>query len=411
MPDVNLGLNSDGQTSKPEKDEGLMDVPVKSPLEQTAAANHQTPPNPVASSAMPEASPESVVSNPNPTLAPVTTGGQEEEETASVPDTDKFLESILEDNNKGPAVQSPADQPLPIQPTPSVPAAPSVPVVENNTAGNIDISTPPSFTPSAEPLNKFTEEAKIPEIHDNQEADSNQSKIRDDIKGIDAVVNGISAPNEPSKSVSENPVGMMQASRSSGKSKTGLLILLFAILGIGGYFAYNYMFSGATTTTTDNSLNTAQETSTVYAAAQTDDQTRKDDLATIQNALENFYAATGNYPISDGREALNSTNNVLEKELVSAGYLNALPYDPDYQKYYAYKSDDGSTFSLTAVLDDATDPDATVQGGLAIYEITQNTPMSVSTGTAVSDAADEAETVYTDLSADYSTSVSELPVQ
>lgn len=390
------------------KNGGLTDAPIKSPLEQSTAASSTVQPNPVASSAMPEVAPQAPVDQ---AVSPAPIGDTSQEETASVPDTDKFLESILEDNSQGQA---------------STRVSPESPVLSGTapiaTGGasdeqesvNINVNQP--STPE-KPMASFQQsEQQIPQqeqvpAQESSSQISGQPKIKDDIKSIDTMINGITPPKESSKPITENPVGMMRAQRGAGKSKATLLIILLLILGGGGYYAYNYMFGGSPSSQESEAVNTTETTESNLA--QTNDEIRKEDLATIQIALQNYFSATGNYPISNGRESLSTSDNILEKELVGAGYIDALPYDPESTKYYAYKSDDGTSFSLTALLDDATDADAVISGGLALYEITQDSVVTTSpnsyTNTSDTGVADEVETTYGN-STDSET-VTDLPVE
>lgn len=373
MPDNSLGLNDDSSVSG-ENNPSLVDAPTKSPLEQSANSGNAGQPNPVASSAMPEAAPQEMGSTPPPPPE------NPQDETASVPDTDKFLESILENNNSNTAnTPSPEEAVQPIADNnPAGPASEGVNVAVNDNQANLaENPTQPSPVPS--------ERSEIPAVP-SQEGEA--PKIKDDIRGLDTVMNGITPPNEPSKPISDNPVGAMQAQKSSGGSmKLILIIVLVIALGAAAYYVYTIMFNGQMVPTSPDSSSEVGLTSpladTGTTVAMTNDDTRKQDLAQIHVALKSYYSATGKYPLAMERVPLNTANNILEKELVMAGYITAIPADPDQTKYYAYKSD-GVTFSLTALLDSTTDPEAKLEGTMAIYEISQDSivttdPNSVTT--------------------------------
>lgn len=401
MPDDSLNSSSTGTTGIGQgTNEGLVSAPAKSALEKTAAAQHSAPLNPSASLSMPDAAPLSPDQG-----VPVSTDTQPvQEETAAVPDTDKFLESIL-DNSTSQPQSSPTDSSAPA--SPEVPAPVTSPVAplaadQTTTIPVEPIAPEPAIAP---PPAANPEPTEIP-VTGSQQTDT-PPKIKDDIRGLDTVMNGITPPNEPSKPISENPIGAMKAQSGSGKSMKNILLVVLVIgLCVAGYFTYKMMFGGtvsdeaSTNGTTGSNLSGATD----EVEQQTNDEIRKQDLANIQIALQSYFSATGKYPLAETRVQLNTADNVLEKELVTAGYLSAIPSDPDSTKYYAYKSD-GASFSLTAVLDSVTDTEAKVSGSLAIYEVTQDSvvttnPNSVSstTDSALVDQADSStdSTVSTD---------------
>ena len=380
MPDISLNTNDTGVPGgdKPKDDSGLLDAPAKSALEQSGVSASNVESNPAASSAMPEASPSAPIA---PSTPPATDQPPQQEETAAVPDTDKFLESILENNNK--TASSPTDSPA---------------SVGGGSDIDVDTSTSPLEQQTTTPTPEPSEASEIPVPNQEQSPDE-QPKIKDDIRGLNAAVNGIAAPSEPSKPVSDDPVGAMQGKKpSGGSSKTIILIVLVVALGVGGYLVYNYMFAN-NVQTSGVSIPAIEATKT---AQLTNDATRKQDLAKIHVALKSYLSATGKYPVSAERVPLNTTNNILEKELVGANYINMIPSDPDVAKYYAYKSD-GVTFSLTALLDDTTDPEAKLSGTVAIYEVNQDSTVTTSpnsvtqTATPIASTSDDT-TVQTDAS-------------
>ena len=99
----------------------------------------------------------------------------------------------------------------------------------------------------------------------------------------------------------------------------------------------------------------------------TGDAKRKSDLVLIQNALELYKDYYYSYPTAPALVKLNTASNILEKLLVP-GYLSILPTDPKAAEgwYYGYKSD-GTTYTLSARLEDASDPVAVLTNGVSLY--------------------------------------------
>lgn len=103
-----------------------------------------------------------------------------------------------------------------------------------------------------------------------------------------------------------------------------------------------------------------------------DDATRKKDLATLQLALKKYYADAGSYPASPTAVKTSDATSVLAQALVPS-YLPSLPDDPGAPtRYYNYTSS-GTSFSLSAALDDKTDPSGVLSGNFNIYTLTDNT--------------------------------------
>jgi len=99
------------------------------------------------------------------------------------------------------------------------------------------------------------------------------------------------------------------------------------------------------------------------------DRTRKQDLSKIQSALAQFYQKNQKYPQALEVSKTNQVDNILEQELVPAGFIETLPKDPlDPTYYYGYKSD-GQTYELTSVMENGNDPEATRVGDFYIYKI------------------------------------------
>jgi hypothetical protein len=287
-----------------------------------------------------------------PTSSPPAGGG--EGETAKAPDTDEFLKSILDEK----------------------------PVTQAATPEESIAGAPEESTPAASVSAPISDESAL------DGGKEQAPKIKDEISGLDQ----ITGPSEGSK-VGENgpsetkPISsdiFSAASKPAGKSnslKLVILILVALVVVIGGYILFTRFFGKSTTST----LTTATPVSTVSSEATattkaTLDNQRKSDLHTIQEALINYFAAQSKYPVSEKLVMLNTSGNILEKELIPT-YLNKLPADPVATKSYGYKSD-GKTFTLTAVLDNTSDPDVTLEGGLPLFEVTPSTVFESATPAA-----------------------------
>lgn len=99
------------------------------------------------------------------------------------------------------------------------------------------------------------------------------------------------------------------------------------------------------------------------------DSQRKTDLDSIKNALNSYFQTNSEYPVASQTVKTNESDNILVQKLVPA-YLTSLPVDPsDPQYYYGYKSD-GTTFELTSVLEDTTDPAGIQAGQYYLYKVT-----------------------------------------
>jgi len=297
-------------------------------------------------------------------------------ETAKAPDTDEFLRSILDEK---PDVQA------------STPEGPNAGASEESAAADqaVDQSEPPA--PSA-PL----------PISDESALDGNREqapKIKDEISGLDQIT-GPSDESEAddngsskTKTIASDIFSAVTkpAASKSNSLRLVILVLIALVVAIGGYILFTKFFgkfsSKNQTSTTSVFTPSAEDTTT--AKVSLDDQ-RKSDLHAIQEALINYFAAQTKYPVSEKLVLLNTPGNILEKELVPT-YINKLPVDPVSTKSYGYKSD-GKTFTLTAVLDNANDPDVTLEGGLPLFKVTPSTVFedtkSVTSTTGVSSSSD-----------------------
>ncbi|MEI6144507.1 MAG: hypothetical protein WCP91_02830, partial [Candidatus Berkelbacteria bacterium] len=98
------------------------------------------------------------------------------------------------------------------------------------------------------------------------------------------------------------------------------------------------------------------------------DTKRKTDLASIAKALESSRGATGKYPVAQVSEKIAASAGTLYASLVPT-YLTILPIDPKSPtNYYGYKSD-GSSYTLTCVLEDTTDTSGKMVGSVFLYSL------------------------------------------
>lgn len=113
---------------------------------------------------------------------------------------------------------------------------------------------------------------------------------------------------------------------------------------------------------------TVSSTDGAVATVLTGDAQRKADLAKIHDALEQYYQNYSAYPESASVLKLNTTGNIIERLLVP-GYIAALPKDVKDAEgwFYGYKSVDGKSYSLSARMEDTTDPAAKLSGGVYLY--------------------------------------------
>lgn|GEM_PF-1002674 len=117
--------------------------------------------------------------------------------------------------------------------------------------------------------------------------------------------------------------------------------------------------------TLDSSTDTGDSTA---GSVLTGDARRKADLKSIKDALTNYKAKFGVFPVSPTYTNLNTSSNAITSALVPM-YLTSLPQDPKAADgwYYGYKSADGSAFSLSARLEDVTDTAGKLIDGLCLY--------------------------------------------
>ena len=354
MPD-----NLAGQSPADKKEDSLSGAATPSPLEQSSPPppppNDPTPAVPAAPAPSIEPTTNAVGEPPVTPVAPipapssepvnVPVGGPPEEKTAEVPDTEEFLKNILGDTPPEPTSPAPAPSENIPAPEPPVPGTPDRQLPEPEALG----------TPG-------------------------EPKIKDSVSGLDEIMGG-GAPPAQGKTMDMNPPDALPDKPSRSPLKAIVLIVVIVILVVLGYVAYTRFLVPSSTSSTTSTGSPTEEESVVAATsavAATSDETRKTDLTSLQTALKNYYAGTGSYPVSNTLALLDGSTDVLSKSLVSQ-YIDAVPTDPNYPTAkYGYLSD-GKTFTLSAVLDSASDPGVVVENGLNLYKVTQDTLTSTTT--------------------------------
>jgi len=207
-----------------------------------------------------------------------------------------------------------------------------------------------------------------------------------------------------------SPPQTVATKTSSGGGWLVALLLILLLLGGGGYYAYTagYLDSllaalpfsqeepveeemapsstALTTPTTESEVKKSENlqtnirvttsptspsiTATKPAAALSTpagrDERRKQDIDEIAEALDKYAKEhQGKVPKTSGPVNLSTNPEVLASVLVPK-YLLSLPKDPG-SNYYSYESN-GSTFTLTAILEVATDPEGEKVGDKTIYK-------------------------------------------
>ncbi len=386
----NLNVQNDPGQASGAGSSPLGSEPTNSPLEQSSVPQGAPPEQPMGQAAPPVES-------------------QNLGESSTPPNTDEFLNSILQQQPQAPAtpdVSAPpvspdappvapgAAGPIPTEPAPPLnnPLEPQVPE-----PGPINNPLQPQENPMPEPPAPAPEpapapmpeptpmEPPAPEMPAEPPVMNQPSGGLSDGVSLDGVQSAPTpaAPQPPADgSVSTNMFSQTpQASGGSGMKKLILIVLALIVLG-GGYYAYTVFMGGSSTSNSATKSVTpgATKTSSSSTATNAKDSQRKTDLAVIKDALMNYYAGSNQYPVAAQLTMLNVAGNILEQQLIP-NFLAKLPSDPDSTKAYGYKSD-GMTFTLSAVLDNSSDPDAVLENGKAIYQLTSSS--SSATGASAS---------------------------
>lgn len=293
-------------------------------------------------------------------------------EPAKTPDTDEFLKSILSDQDNSQETEAAVSNDI------------TKPAGNYSQSETANVSTEPNPVTLTTSLN---DKAPI----DGQSSQEGQEKTTAGGVSIDSISGA-----EPQPADNDDMIKANQSKPKSSPIKIVLAVVLAIAVVAVGYFVYKILFPSETQTDTSSYNDTlSQEVehgslqdeemggADVYA---TDDEQRKADLGKIKEALLDYYAGKGSFPVSENLTLL-TADNILEAELVPT-FISFLPEDPSISRSYGYKSN-GVSFTLTAVLDDTTDPEVTLQDGKAIYSLTYN-PLSSNTSSNSSNIREEA---------------------
>lgn len=213
------------------------------------------------------------------------------------------------------------------------------------------------------------------------------------------------APTPPPSTPTELPPSNMQpvgmGPVQGGKSWI-LIIVLVVVLILGVLFFASWQgwisLGGLEKlwTQSETEVTTPVET-TPESTVNANDLKRKQDLASIKDAIKKYYLANQTYPIAETVQKTSDANNALT--VLVPNDIAVLPVDPlSPTNYYGYKSD-GKTFALTAVLEDKSDPAGIQTGSYSIYKITDTsteTPTATTTTNTTTTDTTTTDTTTTD---------------
>src|SRR3989338_6644730 len=191
------------------------------------------------------------------------------------------------------------------------------------------------------------------------------------------------APFPPPGSVQTLP-----AAKTKGKNGLiGAIVVVIVMAGAGYFFlgtSQGRSIIGlapkdnvnllTTPLTTDSNTGTPTFSDTVTNTLMTAerDSQRKQDLASIKMYIDQYYTKKNKYRVDPIIEKIGDTSSIIYQALIP-NITSAIPDDPwanDYGYWYGYKSVDGSSYDLTARLEDATDPSGKQEDLYYIYRIT-----------------------------------------
>ncbi len=96
------------------------------------------------------------------------------------------------------------------------------------------------------------------------------------------------------------------------------------------------------------------------------DQKRKDDLSAVGDALAIYQRENKKYPVANKIIKLSDDGNAVQKAIKDI--LSPLPNDPTPDTFYYGYSSNGTTATLTAVMEDSNEVNCTVSGNYCIYQ-------------------------------------------
>ena len=132
------------------------------------------------------------------------------------------------------------------------------------------------------------------------------------------------------------------------------------------------------------------------------DATRKTDLINLKTVLNQYFLAKQSYPISATVSKTSDSDSPLK--VLVPDYLTSLPIDPlSPTNYYGYKSVDGKSFQLTAVLEDQSDQSGTTIGSFFLYVVTNDSQETPVASNPVSNESTSSANIVDTSNADQST--------
>lgn len=97
------------------------------------------------------------------------------------------------------------------------------------------------------------------------------------------------------------------------------------------------------------------------------DQQRVADLEVIANDLSSLKGISGRYPISESTVRLDDPTSPVAAALAGSGKAITTFKDPTADKYYYGYTSDGTTYKITAVIEDSTQTTCTTAGSICLY--------------------------------------------
>ena len=124
------------------------------------------------------------------------------------------------------------------------------------------------------------------------------------------------------------------------------------------------------------------------------DSQRKQDLSSIKMYIDQYYTKNSKYPVAPVIEKINDTSSIIYQALIPniTTSLSNDPWADDYGYWYGYRSDDGTSYYLTARLEDTADPSGKLEDQNYIYRLLNSgEPASTSATTSTSSTSSSIE--------------------
>lgn len=170
-----------------------------------------------------------------------------------------------------------------------------------------------------------------------------------------------------------------QPVEESGSRGLIIIVIVGLLIVIGGVVGYLVYRNSQASPTPKNVITPDNTTTGIDPQISNRDSQRKGDLAKLQQYLELYFADNKSYPLSKNFQKLNDTASLIYTSLVpryaSTGGVPVDPLDPVY--WYGYRSVDGTTYELTAQLENLSDTEGIVSdSGIFLYTLTPSGPKS-----------------------------------